>query len=365
MLTEDQVFKQHLSALLTYHPNQHIIKHVLDKMDGLPDYHGFSIGRNLEVEVDNFLAFEKVRIDKLKVNADISLFDTNGKHFKEEISNCHFEFYIAIEEQNWVPDSWLLLSLDDLLFYLNRLQNEQAIEENQFPKLTSCELGGPGFNYINRGRAFCNQYFSQYTGPVFHLYYGNEFNELFAIATNALAFLYRSRDRVMEEIDLMTNYNYRASLNLYPRFNNAIAEVAGTIYAAWERIGFLLNEFYPSSPNSGMAPSFKRYISDKVKEAKKDKRLLNVHLQWFENRINNSHAILENLRHPTVHYNKSRTPSGTRAVELMKTQLDTQGVLLLKQTWSDDLAFLKRELEVFNDALEQAILLLECWAVSV
>ena len=351
--------------MLTYHPNQHIIKHVLDKIKGLPDYNGFGIGGSFEVEVNKFLELNERKIEKLRIKADISLFDTTGKHFDEEISNCTFEFYLVTDERNYDPDSWLLLSLDDLLFYLNRLQNERAIAENQFPKLISCELGGPGFNYIDRGRAFHRRYFSQYTGPVFDLYYGDEFNELFAIASNGLAFLYRSRDRVMEEADLMTNYYHQLSLNLYPRFNNAIAEVAGTIYAAWERIAFLLNEFYPSAPNSIMAPPFKRYITDKVKEAKKDTRLLNVHLQWFENRIKQSHIVLENLRHPTVHYNKRRTPTGTRAVELMKKQLDAQGVALLKQTWNDELAFLKRELEIFGDGLEQAIMLLECWAAIV
>jgi len=252
--------------------------------------------------------------------------------------------------------------LDDLLFYLNRFRNDQAKEDYNFPILSSCELGGQGFNFIDRGRAFHTKYFDQYKGPVFDLYYGDEFNELYAIASNGLAFLYRSRDRVMEEADLMSNYYYRSSLNLYPRFNNAVAEVAGTIYAAWERIAFLLNEFYPLTPNMQMAPSFKRYVTDKAKEAKKDTRLLNPHLEWFKDRINLSHATLENLRHPTIHYNKKRTPSGTRAVELMKQRLDNPGIKLLKQTWNNELAFLKKELEMFNEGLEHAIMLLETWA---
>jgi len=362
MFTEDHVFKQYLRAFLTYNPNQHIISHVLDKTEGVPSYKGFSIGRVFNVDIQSFYELKGRKIDKLNITADIGLFDSKEKHFDDEIKGIQFELFLVNEDKNSDPDLWLLLDLDDLLFFINRFQNEQAIQQFNFPRLNNCELGGPGFDFINRGRTFANKYFRQYKGPVFDLYYGDEFNELFTIASNALAFLFRSRDRVFEEADLLNNFNYRSTLNLYPRFNNGVAEVAGTIYAAWERIAFVLNEFYPLRHNMSMAPSFKRYITDKVKEAKKDAGLFNPHLDWFNNRINQSHEILENLRHPTVHYNINRSPSGTRAVELMKQRLDDQGISSLKQKWNEELGFLKKELEEFNDGLEQAILLLESWA---
>jgi hypothetical protein len=365
MMTDDQVFLQHLRARLTQQPNQHIAGQVLARLPGMPAYSGFSFNNLFDVAIFPFLQLEGVKIEKISLGAAISLFDECGKHFNEEFTDVRLEFFLVTEDGNYNSDGWLLLSLDDLLFYVNRYRNRQAITEFNFPKLSSCELGTTGFDFIMRGRLFRNQYFEKYKGPVFDTYYGDEFNELFAIAANALAFLYRSRDRVMEELDLSQNYNYRSSLDLYPRFNNGVAEVAGTIYAAWERVAFLFHEFFPLNPNSNMAPSFKSYILGKVKEANKDNRWQNADLDWFKARIDGPHVELENLRHPTVHYNKSRTPSGTRAVELMKSSLDQQVISKTKKDWQRELEFLRMELAVLNISLEHAIGLLEKWAVTL
>jgi len=351
MISDDQVFLQQLRAQLTYKPNQHLINPVLTSLPGMPVYYGYSFNYPFTADVQPFMQVETSTIDKIIVTADISLFDERGYHFNDDFKGCRFEFYLVKEDGYYNSDGWLLLDLDDLLFYLNRHRNQAAITRFNFPELTSCDLSGTGFDFIMEGRTFRNKYFDLYKGPVFDTFFGDELKELFAIASNSLAFLYRTRDRVFEELDLAPNFNYSASLNLYPRFNNAIAEVAGTLYSAWERIAFLFNEFFPLFPNSKMAPSFKRYITEKVKEAIKDTRLHNPDLEWFSQRIDGGHTILETLRHPTVHYNKLRTPSGTRAVEMMKLFLTAQTVEETKQTWNKELEFLKAELEELNTGL--------------
>jgi len=362
-MTPDNYFSQQISIQLCYKPNQHIVRKVLAKLPGIPVYSGYSFNSATAVR-EFFLQLSGAKVEKITVSGSVSLFDDRGKHFNNDLTDCKFEFYLVTEDGYDHPDAWLLLDMDDLLFYLNRYRNNQAIADHDFPKLHSCELGNSRFDFILRGREFRNQYFPAYSGPVFDTYYGDEFRELYAIASNALAFLYRSRDRVMEELELSANFNYRSSLNLYPRFNNGIAEVAGTLYAAWERVAFLFHEFFPLSPNPSMAPSFKRYMNDKLKEAASDTRLQNAHLDWFKSSLNGSHQLLETLRHPTVHYNSRRSPSGTRAVELMKASMNEQTVGETKLKWDEELTFLRQELAALDEGLEQAIGLLEEWGAA-
>ncbi|MGZ3811102.1 MAG: hypothetical protein ACXVJN_05215 [Mucilaginibacter sp.] len=365
MMTNNPVFNQHLHTRLAQKPHQHIVNHVLKNISGMPEYAGYSFGLVFEPGRTPFLEFETVIIEKIILSADVSLFDERGRHFFDDFKAIHFEFYLVNPKGNYDSGNWMLLDLDDLIFYINREQNTKASEQNNFPKLTSCELGSAGFNFISEGRVFRNKYFDTYRGPAFDLHYGDELNELFAIASNGLAFLYRTHDRAIEELELTPNHYYSSQINIYPRFNNAIAEVAGTLYAVWERIAFLFHEFFHLQPNAKMAPSFKRYITDKVKEAKKDSRLQNVDLDWFNLRIIGDHLILEDLRHPTVHYNDNRTPSGTRAVELMKSDMNAQSIEKTKQAWNRELEFLRVELKVFDEAIFHAISLLNNWANSI
>ena len=361
-MTDDQVFNQHLRARLAQKPHLHIVNHVLKMMSNIPEYAGYGFGLLFEPVRQPFLEFESIVIEKVTLIADISLFDGRRFHFNDDFKGIHFEFYLAKPKSNYDSDNWILMDLNDLIFYVNREQNAKAIEQYNFPKLTNCEFGSGVFDFISEGRSFRNKYFDNYNGPVFDMYYADELNELFAIASNGLAFLYRTRDRAIEELELTPNFYFSSQINIYPRFNNAIAEVAGTIYAAWERIAFLFHEFFPLQLNAKMAPSFKRYITDKAKEAKKNTRLQNTDLEWFDQRINGDHLLLEEFRHPTIHYNDNRTPSGTRAVELMKTEMNAQSITQTKQAWNRELEFLKDELKVFNDALLHAVGLLNNWA---
>ena len=361
-MTNDQVFSQHLAVLLTQKPHQHIVNRVLKAIAGMQEHVGYSFGWRFEPVRQPFFKFETILIEKITLTADVSLFDEFGRHFNDDFRAIHFEFYLANPKGNFDSGNWMLLDLDDLIFYINREQNTKAAGQNNFPKLTSCELGSTGFNFISEGGAFRNKYFGTYSGPVFDLYYRDELKELFAIASNGLAFLYRTHDRAIEELELITNYYYSSQINIYPRFNNAIAEVAGNLYAVWERIAFLLHEFFPLQPNAKKALSFKRYIADKVKEAKKDSRLQNADLDWFDQRLIGDHLILEDLRHPAIHYNDNRTPSGTRAVELMKSNMNAQFIEKTKRAWNREVEFLRDELKVFDEALLHAISLLNNWA---
>jgi hypothetical protein len=362
---DHQVFLQHLQARLTQKPHQHIISHVLLGMPGLPEYDGFGFGRRFEPVAHSFMELTDSTIQKISLSADISLYDERGKHFENDIKDCHFEFYLLRYNDLYDSAYWMLMDLSDLLFYLNRLENTLAAQQFKFPVLASCDSAINGFDFISAGREFRNKYFDTYEGPVFDLYFGDELKELFAIASNGLAFLYRTRDRAIQELELTPNHYFSAQINIYPRFNNCIAEVAGTLYAAWERIAFLLQEFFPSAQNPKMPHSFKRYINDKAKYAVKDARLLNTDLTWFDQRINADHLRLEELRHPTVHYNDTRTPTGTRAVELMKSSMDEQSIAATKKAWNEELKFLKDEMKAFDEGLEHSISLLNAWANSL
>lgn len=78
---------------------------------------------------------------------------------------------------------------------------------------------------------------------------------------------------------------------MYPRFNNAISETAGSIYNFWERIAFFINEFYPLNANS-KAPSYWRYFDEVNKRAAKNSTLRNqvsvgLYLAWVTKKSKN------------------------------------------------------------------------------
>src|SRR5690606_36849385 len=143
-----------------------------------------------------------------------------------------------------------------------------------------------------------------YSGKVFDLFeFDSEINELFAVSSNSLAFLVRFRERVAGELLVANEHNYSPNLNVYPRFNNAIAETAGYIYNIWERITFILNEFFPKKKN--FSPSFEQYFKNRSKELEHKEEYINDEFLWFYKRLEVEHAKLGSLRHPLVHYNKN------------------------------------------------------------
>ena len=190
----------------------------------------------------------------------------------------------------------------------------------------------------------------------------HELREIYAIAANNLDFLHRTKDRVFGEITSLKNEKYQLGFYLYPRFNNAVSEVASSLYSLWERIGFIMNAFFEAEPGATMTPSFRGYIVKKRKEVNQNSALNTTSFQWFIARLANQHERLSELRHPMIHYNDKRDPPGMRSVELLKVRRRELNVSELIAKWSDELNFLKSELYQVSEGLEKAVSLVMEWA---
>lgn len=255
----------------------------------------------------------------------------------------------------------MLLNLDDLLFYLNWSQNHLTKKEEKFPELEPCSYKEGEFNFISSGRELYNKYFPDYSGGALDLYFNDELIESYALLSNNLSFLYRYKDRVFEEIAQYDNSNYQSSLFMYPRFNNAISETAGSIYNFWERIAFFINEFYPLNANSNTAPSYWKYFAEIKKRATKNSTITNSNLDWFVSRLGNKkeQKRLNDLRHSLIHYNKGKNIKGVRSASFIENRPDKDKTI---KEWKSEILFLRNELDNLSIALEKVIGLIETWA---
>jgi len=258
----------------------------------------------------------------------------------------------------------VLLSLEELVLYLNEQNNLQAKTEFDFPELKACNFEAGSFNYISASREVKNAYFTMNAGlaAALHIDFEHELKEIYAIAANNLAFLYRTKDRVFEEITSLKNERYQLGFHLYPRFNNAISETASSLYSLWERIAFILNAFFPVCRKNSLTPSFRSYMLKKRELIKNDAAYNTASFQWFSERIDAEHERLSELRHPMIHYNEQRTPPGMRSVELLKVRRRELNDTELMAKWSDELEFLKLELSQISKGLENAVTLVGEWA---
>lgn len=358
---DDRMLYDEIFSELRYHPNKHLIHTRLLDYQDIPKYDGFVFGQNRSGSSNPFLTINDKEIGRYQLSCDLGFYDENGKHLDYIVPNFSVELFIVRKEPEYA-DNLIIMGLDELIFYLNMQRNNEAKTTFNFPILSPCELQSKGFNYINEGRRILNSYFPLLEGPTMHLYFEDELNEIYAVTSNALAFLYRIKGRVFEETRLMKNNRYNSQFNMYPRFNNGISEVAGGIYSFWERIAFVFNEFFPLTPSSNRVPSYYQYFTKRAE--KKDQFLKTISFNWFVDRLENEHKRLAELRHPMIHYNKHSSPSGMRSAELIKQFHNNLDPTTLQQTWADELSFLKSELAMLSIGLEKMLTVIEEWAIA-
>jgi hypothetical protein len=359
---KDPEFFNEIYSELRYNPNKHLISRRLSAYQNIPSHKGFTIEYKRDGSCNHFLTINNKEIEIVQLTCDLGFYNEVEKCLDFKLANFSIELYIIRKNPEYVENT-MIMDLDELTYYLNMQGNETAKLINEFPVLNSCEYSQNGFNYISDGRKILSTYFPQFKGsfPALDIYFQDELKEIFAITSNALAFLYKHKDRVFEEIELMNNNRYSSQLNIYPRFNNAISEVAGGLYSFWERVAFVFNEFFPLNPLSDRLPSFYQYF-DKQNQ-KIGATLKTANFNWFVARLDNEHKRLGELRHPMIHYNKHSSPSGMRSAELMK-QHNSVNPTVLKQTWSNELEFLKSELTVLSISLEKMFMVIEEWAIA-
>lgn len=352
----DEIFSE-----LRYHPNKHLIHTRLLAYKDLPQYKGFVFEYNRNGSSTPFLTVNGKEIDRYEITCDLGFYDETGKHLDYKLLNFTIELFIVRREPEY-SDNLIIMGIDELAFYLNAQRNDEAKAIFDFPPLAPCELSSEGFNYISEGRRILNSYFPTLKGPALDLYFEDELNEIFAVTGNALAFLYRIKERVFEETSLIKSHRYSSQFNIYPRFNNGISEVAGGLYSFWERIAFVFNEFFPLSQSSNRVPSFYQYFTKQSEKANPSLKTLNFN--WFVERLDNEHKRLGELRHPMIHYNKHSNPSGMRSAELIKQLHNNLDPAILQQTWADELEFLKSELAALSTGLEKMLIVIEEWAIA-
>ncbi len=343
---------------LSLHPNKHLVLQTLKKynLEFEPEYFYFG---NFDAKRTHFISLNEVQVFKTDIKCDITFTKKPENHNKKALKDFLLEFYLVYRDSN--DDEPLLLNLDDLLFYLNWIQNHLTKQEHRFPKLEPCYHQEGQFNFISTGIELRNKYFPTYSGIALNLDFEYELIELYAISSNNLSFLYRYNERVFEEIAQYDNHNYQSSIFMYPRFNNTISETAGSIYNFWERISFFINEFYPLNINSNKAPSYWTYFNEVKKRADKNSVLKNKSLDWFISRLYNSkeQERLSDLRHSLIHYNKSKNIKGTRSTSFIENRPDKSETI---KEWKAEILFLRNELDNLSIALEKVINLIETWA---
>lgn len=351
----DEIFSD-----LTYSPNKHLVHARINDYLGVSDYEGYFFERNRDGISLPFLEVNGKKIEKFHLTCSLGFYDSTGKQLDYQIQDFSIDLYIVLKNPEYVEDH-TIMGIDELALYITMQRNDEVKGLLDFPTLTPCQLPQMEFNYINEGRRILNTYFPNLKGPAMHLYFENELNEVFAVTSNSLAFLYRYRNRAIEEITIIGNNHFNPQFHVYPRFNNCISETAGYLYSFWERIAFVLNEFFPIN-NSNRVPSFYQYFT-KQKE-KNDTSLKSKTFDWFANRLDNEHKTLGEMRHPMIHYNKFGSPSGMRSADLIEQLHNGLDKTELCKTWSDELDFLKSELANLSDGLKNMLLLVEEWAIA-
>lgn len=357
-MAENQEIKSVL-VMLGYEPNKHIVVQAMEKYEGIPNYNGYSFGFNLEGSRTRFLETSENVVYKINFTCDLELYDHTGKMMNFLIPNFSLELYQIDKDGN----DMTLMNVDELIYYVSTVRNDEVKIRYNFPPLTACEYSDTGHNANAKGREIRNKYFPRLAAKSLDLHFEDELREGYAVATNALAFLYKYKDRVIGELKVLNNERYRSDFHIFPRFNNAIAEVAGSIYSIWERTTFMINEFFPADSKAAQAPSFNQYMKAARKKVLRRPELNTAAYQWFLDRFENGHTILSDLRHPTVHFNDKRIPSGMRSTELLKSRPHELNAAQLEKKWLGELDFLKAELGRISEGLLKAVQLIEEWAV--
>jgi len=352
----DELFSE-----LSMWPNTHLIKKRLLNFSNVPAYFGFVCEGRKGGTINSFINVNNKEIKKLSLTCSLSFYDEDGIHYENKLLNFTIDLFVVLKNSNSTEDH-IIMGVDEFILYLNAQRNEEAKKQFDFPSLIPCQLPPNDFNYISEGRRIKNLYFESYNGPVLDIYFEDELKEVFAITRNSLAFLYRHKLRVFEEIELIGNHNYHSQFSIYPRFNNCISETAQGLYNFWERIAFVFNEFFPLRNNTHNAPSYYKYFTEQTKKI--DNSLKTINFQWFFNRLKNEHDKLSKMRHPTIHFNPSSTPSGMRSIDLIKHSYNDLDKTKLLKTWNEEISFLKSELTKLSEALEKTLLLIEEWAIA-
>jgi hypothetical protein len=341
-------------------PNKHLIEKRLKDYSNIPEFEGFAIKDNRNGKNQHFITINNKELKKFNLTCTLGFYDSNGLGLEYCLHDFSIDLFVVLRDPDYYQDH-LIMGIDELIMYLTTQRNDEAKKLYEFPVLKSCQYHEDGFNYISEGRRILNNYFPELKGPSMDLYFEYELNEVFAITSNSLVLLFRNKDRVFEEIDLIKTSNYYPQLEIWPRFANCISETAAGIYNFWERVTFVFNEFFPLDTNSKQTPSFYQYFTKHEKKVDLPK---SENFYWFFNRLGNEHKKLGEMRHPVTHFNKYASQSGMRSIELIK-QLHTDfNKEVLKQQWLFDLEFLKSELSIISTALEKMLLLVEEWAIS-
>lgn len=343
---------------LTYSPNKHLVNNRISNYSNVPTYEGYFFGNNRDGVSSPFLEVNGKKIEKFHLTCNLGFYDSTGKHLEHQIQDFSIDLFIILKNPKYVEDH-IIMGIDELALYITMQRNDEIKELFSFPVLTPCQLPQVEFNYIDEGGRILNTYFPNLKSPSLHLYFEHELNEIFAVTSNSLAFLYRHKNRAIEEISIIGNNHFNPQFHVYPRFINSISETAGYLYSFWERIAFVLNEFFPIN-NANRAPSYYQYFTKQKKDISSRSKAFN----WFINRLDNEHKILGEMRHSMIHYNKSISPSGMRSIAFIEQLHNGLDKNEIGKTWSDEIDFLRSELTNLSDGLKNTLLLIEEWAIA-
>jgi hypothetical protein len=363
-MNKDINLNQVVPAYFINQPEQVILRWRVKEITSL-DFRYFYFDGEIKVERSLIFNVENENIYKINFVSEFLELSDKDNELVKVISDFNIEFFISYGDMNGDFKNPVVMGMDELTYYLSKKLNDKVVNEDSFPKLKSIKYQIEEKDFLSRGRQLRNKYFPEYIGPIFNILdFDSELKEIFAVSSSNLAFLIRFKDRVKGELSVSKNENYISNLNVYPRFNNAIAETASYIYNTWERIVFIINEFFPKKKSSdNFPPSFEQYFKSKNEEFKLNAEYLNNDFLWFYNRINEEHKFLGNLRHPLIHYNKSRETKGMRSAKFSKDFRSLKSLDIIIQQYEYEINFLKEELTNVDLGLMKSLNLIESWSI--
>jgi len=368
-MLENERLKQSIPSWFLWGPNVSILKkRVKEYLSNDFDfsYHYFASCSNV-VQQEIFTLLDE-KIFRIQYhNTLLVLKDKDDRTNKATIQDFKIEFFVSYGDAGGTYNRPLILGIDELSFFINRRLSDSITQSEGFPKLSFVSERSLNDDFISKGRAILRNFFPDYDGSLFNvLDFEKELTESFALAGNSLAFLIRFQERVRLELNVAKNDNFESKLIVYPRFNNAIAEAANQIYNLWERIVFLINEFFPlkNGTKSGQnPPSFNKYFGTKNRDFKEESAFRTQTFKWFLERLDEQHKRLSNLRHPSVHYNKMGKIKGVRSAQFVLDSLERGDFANDFLKMKNEIAFLYNELGQVDTAVRNALSLVEEWAL--
>ena len=155
----DQVFSE-----LRYFPAKHLVLKKLMEYDCQKDFDGYVFDLNRDAEQTPFLSLDDITINKLKLTSDLRFYKDRDPVYSFMLQGFQLDVYHVMRKSYYSSRDLVLLSLEEVILYVNEHNNTKAKEQYEFPELGACNFVEGSFNYISASREIKNSFFTEKPG---------------------------------------------------------------------------------------------------------------------------------------------------------------------------------------------------------